>query len=243
MNSQLGCVRGACQLSTARAPNAVTDTRCLLFRAVTLAVQCNSFGNVGSDGTTCLENNGASGGTIRGITHMRLTCNDANFWILTYVVPGTLLQSNTGDMWIDTNCGGSVAGAPSVCKGASQSFSWGTTLGACGSTCSSNLAQRSDICCLNMWPVIDNVTRGGVQVEEQVGYIAKGYITSSNPVAWDTIIVHWDWEVVDASGSQTGGGTGSTAAKVGTGGNGICFNCAGEGQTAIVASSLHGQLL
>jgi hypothetical protein len=189
---------------------------------------------VGDNGTNCRLNDGTVGGIIRGITHMRYDCTDQSIWILTYVVPGTDLQANNAALWTDTDCGGVD---PTVCMTASGSktFGVGATAGACDTTCNTNPALRSNMCCLNTWPVTDTVTQNGVQVEVQVGYIVKGYftLTATNKVAWDTILVHWDWQ------TSSDGGTGSSSALSGSGGNGICLNCAGEAQ----ASSNHGQLM
>jgi hypothetical protein len=205
---------------------------------VQLAVQCIGFGRVASNGTAC-ENKDATGGAenliVRGIAHMCYDCRDHSIWFLTYVLPGTVLQDTVKDMWVDTNCGAGTA----VCTGPNSdktlAYSGNSAAGSCESKglCAVAEADRTAICCLNMWPVHDLVKtiEGGKEVftDTWVGYIAKGWFTldSSNTCAWDTVLLHWDWKDIAATGGSTPN-TGSTAAKVGTGGNGIILDCASK---------------
>jgi hypothetical protein len=193
-----------------------------------LAVQCNTFGNVGDNGKTCLQNNKVTLDTVRGITHMRYDCTSRSVWILTYVLPGTDLVPTTGDMWVDTDC---AAAGSSVCPNSAGAktfdYEGGATSASCStsSTCDMDVGLRTGICCLDFWPVTDTVTRAGVPQEEWIGYIAKGYFTlpGTNTAAWDTVSVHWDF------GTITAKNTGSSTPRPGTGGSGICLNCAGRG--------------
>jgi hypothetical protein len=185
---------------------------------VAAAVQCNSFDNVGQNGTTCLTNGGEAGGTIRGITHMRYDCTDHRVWLLTYVVPGTdLLEDKPGDMWVQTACN-DTEGYPSVCHGSKsqKTFKFGTTSGSCEIAVTD---CGTGICCLNMWPVYDVKVVNGGSTNVQVGYLAKGSSALNNQnAAWDTLLVHWKWQ--DAGSNDN---TGSSSAYTVNSGNGICL--------------------
>ena len=166
------------------------------------SVMCNGFRRVVDVDGTCDSRDGAEG--LKGIVHVRANCSDNSLWILTYAFADRGFSTTTGDMWVIANCtdtGCTNGNGPKTAKyltsgtAADGSCDTGSTDPGCtGASCQNGVC---DICCNNMWPIVDNSV--------WVGYMAKLYYgnpTGNATAFWDTMLVHWDWaENTDGTGA------------------------------------------